>query len=607
MNLLIVDDNLYDRKILKRHLKQLGFEGNIFEAETAEEALGTLAKQPIDLVFLDFLLPDGTGVETLKKLRTQHYALPLQPSFAMLTGSGNEEIAVEAMKEGAIDYLIKQNLTQAAVSRIIQNALKQQKMKRALEASKQQFSSLADAAPVMIWMSDRLGNAEFLNRDLQRFLGLRQDEALGHSWLERFHPEDLPLFKQNLVEAFFKQTSFDAELRLKHQEHYYYMQFSSRVRFGSEGEMAGFTGSIIDISEKKAQQRALIEEETRYKAIFTSQFDAVISTTTLGRISSANPKAKELFDYPEAELFGRNIWILFHSAMNFSQFQSKLTSVTEEGLYFPEINFIKKDNSSFFAEVTVSSLRNGSENLGYLYTIRDSTQLKERDLSLAQISRKLAQSREEERRRLARDIHDGPVQDLVGLSYSMSNLCRNPSGQDYDLAELMLRVGQWRQDITKTIKQLRAAINDLRPAGLDEFGLISALEGYFGRFKRDYAIAINFSYNLSGELADEINLTLFRSTQEILSNINKHAKASLISISLTQHTDSLSLCVEDNGKGFIVPTDLHELSSKQHFGLLGLAERIQLVKGNISIRSSPGQGTEIFISIPLSSASDLKA
>jgi signal transduction histidine kinase len=164
--------------------------------------------------------------------------------------------------------------------------------------------------------------------------------------------------------------------------------------------------------------------------------------------------------------------------------------------------------------------------------------------------------------------------------------------------ELAMRINDMTALIDSTIQTVRRIASDLRPAILDEFGLLAALEWQAHEFQKRTGIVCHFNLNTDEptlELDRESTTAIFRVFQESLTNIARHAHATEVTATLERQADSLSLSVHDNGQGI----RLGELNNLKSLGLVGMRERMRQVAGALDIRSAPGQGTTVLIRIPL--------
>jgi signal transduction histidine kinase len=215
--------------------------------------------------------------------------------------------------------------------------------------------------------------------------------------------------------------------------------------------------------------------------------------------------------------------------------------------------------------------------------------------ALQATQRRLITEREDERKALARELHDQVIQDLLGISYNL---------EEIENAETSLRSKQSlsgiRGEIRNLVGELRQMCSDLRPPTIDHHGLTAAIDSLVHEWADRNGIKFQLEVDPAlGRLPETIELSVFRIVQEGLNNIRKHADATHVRLSL-QWTSSASLLVrlEDDGLGVAIPTDLASLSVNKHFGLVGISERVALLGGIMNIESSRGSGTILHIEIP---------
>jgi signal transduction histidine kinase len=223
--------------------------------------------------------------------------------------------------------------------------------------------------------------------------------------------------------------------------------------------------------------------------------------------------------------------------------------------------------------------------------------LGQKEQLLHQLVNKLITAQEDERKRLAADLHDGIIQSLIAIWYRLQRIA-----PPADVAE-----EEWHAEIKETTKllneqilEIRRMLYDLRPLILDNYGLFPAVESYVQNLQDKNNISIDVSIQGKHKnLNSRIEITLFRILQEALTNVLKHANATSARVKLTTESDSVSLTVEDNGSGL----DTSLLSTthyEERLGLAGIQERALLLNGTCNIDSWPGKGTRISVTIPIS-------
>lgn len=224
---------------------------------------------------------------------------------------------------------------------------------------------------------------------------------------------------------------------------------------------------------------------------------------------------------------------------------------------------------------------------------------KEQNKRLLSLSKEIMKAHEEERKRIAREIHDGPAQSAVNLSLRLE-ICKRLLPEDCS-ERLKTEMSNLNQFIQSTVKEIRTIIYDLKPSCL-ESGLLEAVNSHIINFSENTGLTIWFNHSGDDSAIEYyMTSTIYRIVQEALSNVYKHAKATTVNISLKINKSSLQLIIEDNGRGF----NVQELKTRKFdrlkggFGLEGIRERVELVNGRLNITSTPGSGTLLSISIPL--------
>ncbi len=213
-----------------------------------------------------------------------------------------------------------------------------------------------------------------------------------------------------------------------------------------------------------------------------------------------------------------------------------------------------------------------------------------------ELRRKLTNAQEEERRRIARELHDQMGQNLTALSFGLRSLAETHSTSE----KLPCAVRPLQELAAQTARDLHRVAIDLRPAALDDFGLVKALRNLIEIWSRHCQIRSDFepgNYD-SADVPAEIETTLYRVTQEALNNVAKHSQATHVSILLSRNPDGVQAIIEDDGRGFdpARPADAHGSS---RLGLLGMKERVGAIGGQLQIESGADLGTTLVIRVPL--------
>ncbi len=222
--------------------------------------------------------------------------------------------------------------------------------------------------------------------------------------------------------------------------------------------------------------------------------------------------------------------------------------------------------------------------------------LNQANTALQDAQRRLLQEREQERKHLARELHDQIIQDLLGLGYRLEAML-----DEQNLSSgLAMSLETIQDDVRQLVADLRQICSDLRPPSLDSLGLGAAIASYAREWadRSGIGLTLNIDPHL-GRLPEAIELSIFRIVQEGLNNIHQHALASQATVTL-QHTGprALQIIISDNGKGLDPHLDLAKLAASKHFGLLGISERVALMGGKLQLQNQPGGGLTILVEIP---------
>ena len=211
-----------------------------------------------------------------------------------------------------------------------------------------------------------------------------------------------------------------------------------------------------------------------------------------------------------------------------------------------------------------------------------------------ELGAQVIRSQEEERRRVARDIHDGPAQAIANIVFR-AEVCERLIDTDKERAKSELKA--LREHIRNTLGEIRKIIFDLRPMALDDLGLAPTIRGVLDVFREEYGLFTEVAViGKERRLESHVEIGIFRVVQEALNNIVKHAQASSAKVRIEFAAAGVTVLVEDDGKGFEMTEG--ELPSG-HYGIMGMRERMQLLNGKLSIKAAPRRGTRVMISVPL--------
>ena len=468
---------------------------------------------------------------------------------------------------------------------------------QAIEESEQRFRRMADHAPVMIWMSDTEKSCTWCNKPWLEFRGRTMDQEMGNGWTEGVHPDDLALCLETYSTHFDTREPFDMEYRtLRRDGEWRWLFVSGNPQYDGNGAFAGYIGSCIDVTERRQAENSLREREVRLQAILDTASDSIITIDRNEIITDANPATERIFGYRRDELLGRNISILSpaYKSDHHHGYIARylLTGKTRMIGAGREMVGLRKDGSTFPVELAVSEI----EHLGlYMGIHRDITARKQSEKELEQyrkdlrtMSSELMLAEERQKQRLAQDLHDGLGQALFRARMKLDRLSiAHPA------------VGEVTTILGEVGKMVNTLTFELSPPVLRLLGLRPAISWLVQDMKQRYELSVKVDDDGRDSPLDErIRLVLFRSIRELLINVAKHAQTDQATLALRRRDQTLQIEIEDRGKGFDPAQQSRQVESGR-FGLFSIRERLEYLQGSFKIRSAPGKGARVTLTVPL--------
>jgi len=365
---------------------------------------------------------------------------------------------------------------------------------------------------------------------------------------------------------------------------------------GDEIGIAIGNARLYEEQLRTAEQLRTSEEN--YRELFENARDAIWVQDVDGAILAANRECVELTGYGKEELVGMQAADLLPQNPEALKARTRLLAgQTVDRPYEQALR--RKDGREVVLQLSVSLITSeyGDVNrpLAFQCIARDVTEERRLHNNLRHYRRQVTTAQEEERKRIARDLHDETAQGLVALSQRLDSLAAGPRGLDQDSRRSLEGL---QEQVDKLLGEVRRFSRELRPSVLDHLGLVPALEGLGSEIAEWQGIDIDTkAKGVVRRLSPEVELGLFRIAQEALHNVHKHAEASLVEILLEFAPDSVKVTVRDNGKGFDVPERIADLPVSGRLGLVGMQERADLLEGTFRPESRPGEGTTISVEV----------
>ena len=466
---------------------------------------------------------------------------------------------------------------------------------------KDTYRILVEQIPAVVFMAffeHGFGEA-YVSPQIEQTLGFTQAEWLQDPvrWFRQIHPDDKERWSTEAARTFLTGEPLRSVYRvLARDEHVVWFHCEVKMVRHADGRPWFIHGVGFDISEQKVTEEALGRSEEMLRGIFEFAPDTMVVVNRNGCIERVNAQVERMFGYNRDELQGQRVEILLPERFRNQHMDHRAGYMADPHLRPMGMDLVlygrRKDGTEFPVEIMLSPVEAKSDGL-VIAVIRDITRrqrdeeaLREQTERLKVLSRRLIAVQEAERRRTALELHDEIGQILTGLKLKLELSAR----QTDDLLRNDLVEAQ--SLVNDLMARTRRLSLDLRPATLDHLGLLSALLRHVRQYSSQTGVHVDFRHNglEARRFATELETAAFRIVQEALTNIARHSGAdeAMVRIWADQHT--LSVRVEDRGRGFDTNSTL---GTDPSTGLAGMRERALLLGGTFVIESHPGNGTHL--------------
>ena len=352
------------------------------------------------------------------------------------------------------------------------------------------------------------------------------------------------------------------------------------------------------LSELEVAHRELATSEEKYRKLFENAHDAICVQDNEGYILEANEAMARQTGYDIESLLHMKVTdFLSEEGMEIArEVRQKLLKGEDFGRTYDQ-QITRKDGTKAFLRLSTSLILGEGKPVAFQHIVRDVTEERKMQENLHFYLQQTTKAQEEERKRIARELHDDTIQALVVLSRQLDTLAFEGEGLP---EKHILRLEELRQQTNDIMQGVRRLSQDLRPAALDRLGLPSALEWLASDVKKYSGLDIKVNvYGSERRFTEEVELILFRIVQEALRNVWRHSQATMVGIEVEFGETNIKIIIKDNGKGFNPPESMGDLAKDGRLGLAGMQERASLINGTLVIQSKPGTGTTVTIEAPI--------
>lgn len=475
------------------------------------------------------------------------------------------------------------------------------------EEDLKKLSRIVEQTADHVIVTDKEGVIEYVNSAFEKLTGHTKKEVIGKtpSLLKSDHHKSK--FYKNLWQTILSGKIFRGVIinRKKNGELYYEDKTITPIR-DEDGNITHFVSTGKDITEHKRAEQALLASEERYRVMYEDNPTMYFTVDTNGTVLSVNRFGAEQLGYTAKELIGKTVLNVFHKNDK-NAVKKQLTQCIENSGLVAHMEFrkVRKDGSVMWVDEMARAIRDTEDKIVVLIVCEDITRRKQVEENLhnsheqlRKLAAHLQSIREEERIRIAREVHDELGHALIGFKMGLSwiDIELSKPGNEKFNSLLQEKVSAITKSVDATVEVVRRITTELRPAILDYAGLPAAIEWQAQEFQKRTGIKCELKLPFENiNLDQDQSTSIFRIFQETLTNVAHHSKATEVNINLHIDAANLVLKVSDNGKGITKS----EISNKKSLGILGMRERLLPLGGEFKIYGAPGKGTTVTAIIPL--------
>ncbi len=558
LTILTVEDNPSDLYLLEHMLKSSGLLiRQLYSAATISEAYSLLIGKEIDMVLLDLTLSDSFGIHTFIHLKPVVQRIPV----IILTGLSDMNVALEAIKEGAQDYLVKGELTESLLAKAIQYSMERKRTLEHLRVSNERFNTVVKATNDAIWDWDILTNKVFMVGDTYKQLfGYDIVNAYPPEdlWESIIHPQDRDRVLGKLSRGHQRRSGEQMGRRIPAKNgangEYAYVHDRGYIIYSADQRPIRMIGAIQDITVRKRSEEIILASEEKYRQIFyKNPYPTWIFELDTLRIVEVNDAALEKYGFDKSEFYQLTMRDLIHPPGEAEQLVESIRGpvaiVAVERKLWHHRN---RSGDTIIVEITPHRI----DYFGKLcmqviiHDVTDRLRL-EKELALQQrlkqqqITEVVLGAQERERFELGQELHDN-INQILATSKLYLDVAIEEREPRIEL------LAKSRNNISMAIEEIRRLSKELITPSLNDLGLIQSIKELIRSIQmvKKMKIRLTISGVDENALLPEQKINIYRIIQEQLNNILKHSQASAVSIELNKDREQIRLRLEDDGKGF---------------------------------------------------------
>jgi PAS domain S-box-containing protein len=484
----------------------------------------------------------------------------------------------------------------AGISLFLRDVTERKKALDAAEKERILYASIIQSLPGIFYFYDDTGRFLGWNKNFELVSGYTGEE-ISKMTPDQFFADDEKEYIRSRIGVVFTEGVSDAEANFLSKDGRKTFHYFTGVRLEYEGKPC-LMGVGIDVSQVKKAEAELRMSEQKYRLLFEwNPMPMWMLSLNDSKFIDVNNAAINHYGYSREDFLNKSI-TFFLAPEELPRLRDAMKDGYKKGTRTTVWKHAKKNGEIISVEITTHDILHDNKPVRLILAnditekLKAEKELEQSNEILRQLTSHLQEVREEERKHIAREIHDELGQQLTVIKMDVSWIRKKT---DISNAPVLEKIKELTHILDETVNTVRKISSRLRPSLLDDLGLVAAMEWYLNDFKQRTGIDILFnlpSHEL--ELPDSIITCLFRILQESLTNVARHADAKFVAVTLQNDAEAIKLIIKDNGKGY----DVDKASAKRTLGIIGMKERAAMIGGKYTIYGKPGDGTIVSIEVP---------
>ena len=587
--ILLVEDEAIILESFKRDLISLGFE--VDTALNKGAAIKIFHENLFDIVLTDISIPnEEDGYDFIRSIKSINKDIPI----IAITG---KRLTRELLNEAGLDYFFtktdvnfssfEKSLAITSCIARYRSGIEIRKNIKLMEESEKKFRIFMENSSNMIFITNKEGLFTYTNPVVEKILGYTVEE-MGNIRIEDLISEDNKQDYQQKLNSVNEKGRFSITLVLLTKAgQSVYGELRIAANYNKKDSFMGTHIVFHDMSYRRYMESRLREKEEKFRIILDSLPDMVIHIDREMKVIWANKAALEA----SHDMTGQFCYKAFNRYDGFCNECPGRKAMKTDSNHRKIMEEENNEGSNKVYDCLALPFIEENEVTGAIVIIRDITEQQRKTNEIRDLNESIRQSREQERQRIAKDLHDGIGQTILAAKLNFQTF-------EKDMEKYKDRFDVGLEFIDKASQELREVYSNLFPSVLADLGLEAAVRWFCKQYLEAKGVTTEIVLDINNQLSAETEVNIYRILQEISSNIIKHSHADYVKILINNNDERnlLDLEVTDNGLGFEYDKDKRPSGS---FGLSDIQERVKSMQGSFDIKTSPGEGTMINIKVPL--------